>query len=116
MEPRGEIKSLHWRYAMLIAVRSRNMGELVESDVLEALKITLTSPSSPETASPDLLDSIRSLMSEGDEVEARKDYLEYMRKNHPSQIDIGSWSCKYLLRAYQKMGDRRNVNGYYVAE
>lgn len=90
MEPQSQIKSLLWRYAILTAVRLRNIGALVENDVLEALKITLTSPFSPETASPDLLDLIRSLMSESDEVKARKDYLEYMRKNYPSQIDIGS--------------------------
>lgn len=101
---------------MLTAIRLRNMGALVETDVLEALKITLISPSSPETVSPGLLNSIRSLMSEDDEVEIRKDYLEYMQKNHPSQIDIGSWSCKYLLRAYERMSDRRNMSGYYVAE
>ncbi|MCJ1264757.1 hypothetical protein MMC22_004632 [Lobaria immixta] len=114
MAPQVETKSLHWRYAMLTAIRLRNMGALVENDVLEALKITLLSPSSPETASPGLLNSIRSLISEDDEVETRKDYLEYVRKNHPSQIHIGAWSCRYMLRVYERMSDRRNMNGYYV--
>lgn len=112
----GGIKSLHWRYAILTAIRLRNSEGLVENDVLEALKITLHPPSPPTAASPELIDSIWSFISEDDEVAVRQIYIEQTRTNSSSQIAIGSSNCEYLLRAYKNMSIRTYVKGYCKTE
>lgn len=96
-------KRLNWIHALSTVIRLRKSGASVENNVLEALKITLQPPSSAAAASPDLVNRIRSYMSEEDEPRRRKDQIEYTRKNAHSLVEVGLWNCEFLLQKYEHM-------------
>lgn len=108
---------MHWISALLAVLRLRKSGGLVENEVLEALKISLHPPSSPATASPDLIDRIRSHMLDEDEgvPNYRKNSMEYAR-NATSPMAAGLSNCAFLLSSYDNLTDPRGIGGYYVDE
>lgn len=107
---------IHWRFALLTVLRLHRTGGLVDDEVLEALKIILQPPSSPAAASTELIEQIRSHMSDEAETRARKNHYEYTRRNAMSPLAAGIWNGKFLLDNYKRVSDYIDVEGYFIDE
>lgn len=100
----------------MTVIRLRKSGAMVDDEVLEALKITLRPPSSPAQASPELIDQVRSHISQEVEIKQRKEHIEYTRSHTTSPLVEGIWNCNFLLQNYESMNVRSDNGGYWIYE
>lgn len=103
-------QKIHWRDALAKVIRLRKIGGLVEDEVLEALRITLDPPSTAAIASPELVDQVRSHISEEAGINVRNRHIEAVKTR--LALAAGSSNCSFLLQNYKAIIDRRQL-GYY---
>lgn len=110
-------KRLHWRSALLTALRLRKTGGLVENEILEALKITLLPPTEPVAASSELINKIRSYLSSEETISLCKYQRKSISDRNMSPAGEGRWNCIYMLQYYEDVRDRAKFRqGYWIQE